>query len=71
MPTVLPISPGIIAVDRRVCMFGLVWNQQLWEGLPPTESDTTTTGVVTWGYLQGDGETLLGNACCSRLCAEE
>lgn len=52
-------------------MFGLVWNQQLWEVLPPTQSDTTMTGVVTWGYVKGDDETLLVNAGCSRPCAEE
>lgn len=52
-------------------MFGLVWNQQLWEVLPPTQSDTTMTDVMIWDYVQGDDETLLVNACCSRPCAEE
>lgn len=52
-------------------MSGLVWNQKLGEVLPPTQSDTTRTGVVPWGFVRGDDETLLGSACCSRPRAEE
>lgn len=70
--------PRFMNQPRRNCLgrkgmdvFGLVWNQQLWEVLPPTQSDTTMTDVMTWDCVQGDDETLLVNACCSRPCAGE